>query len=169
MNFVDFLSFLFIKWKFYRESRKIIDQASNQKLEFPKTIYPQPVSVNKFGNEVIQKKPSPEEKPIINKLRSGHSKGGLRDRSRDFITWRNRDPSVKFPSNNKPILTNTRNNDMDKRGTYQPSPWDLRSKEMKAKPSQNSAKVVFPSSIRARSVRKYDEGNLNKMNISDQE
>ena len=77
-----------VDFDFNRENRKMPDTTPNPKLEFPKATNNQPISVNKFGNEVIQKKSWPEDKPIINKLRSAHSKGGLRDRSRDFITWK---------------------------------------------------------------------------------
>lgn len=45
-----------VDFDFNRENRKIPDTTPNPKLEFPKATNNQPISVNKFGNEVIQKK-----------------------------------------------------------------------------------------------------------------
>ena len=38
---------------------------------------------------------------MANKLKYNHSKGGLRDRSRDFISLKKRDPSIKFPGSSR--------------------------------------------------------------------
>jgi hypothetical protein len=68
-------------------------------------------AVTKFANESV-KRTRPAETQLAYKLKYAYSKGGLRERSRDFTGNRIRDPSVKFPG----TIRNVQNTVRDKVG-----------------------------------------------------
>jgi len=87
--------------------------------------------VNRFAYEAIKRTKPAEVVQMANKLKNNNSKGGLRDRSRDFVKTRVRDPSIKFPeSNAKRLIESSRqkNNELvSHRPAYCPATRDARS------------------------------------------
>ena len=86
----------------YSEGRRILSKNTNPgRLQFPtkKSKYTKETK-SKFANESV-KRSRQGENQLANKLKHNNSKGGSRDRSRDFVSVKKRDPSIKFPQSTR--------------------------------------------------------------------
>lgn len=153
---------------YFREGRK--PATKPQKIEFPKKVPNVVTPVNKFANESV-KRSKPAESQLANKIKYSHSKGGLRDRSRDFVSTRTRDPSIKFPGSRPLVVDTTRTTPADsaKRASYQPSQTStIDERDSKIRKLAKLNGVAYPSSIRKRTsygsdqIRSKSKGSIDK-------
>ena len=78
------------------------------KLKFPASESVGNISMNKFANQSVKRSRPKETSQMANHLKHTYSRGGLRDKSRDFP--RKRDPSIKFPGTSRNMQHTTREN-----------------------------------------------------------
>lgn len=101
---------------------------------------------------------------MANKLKYNSSKGGLRDRSRDYISTRARDPSIKFPGTKRgpaPLIKQDLSRDVISRPNYYPSPCSVRdNKENQVKKLAKFTGVAFPKSLRKKSLQRMQENRV---------
>lgn len=148
----------------FRDVRKPTNKVANpQKLEFPKKVELEKAPVNRFANESV-KRSKPVENQMANLLKYNSSKGGLRDRSRDYVSTRIRDPSIKFPGTIRgptPVTKNDLSRDVTARPNYYPSPCSVRdNKENQVKKLAKFTGVAFPKSLRKKSLQRMQENKF---------